>query len=423
MQRLLFMRLRRIAQLVVLAAVVLIAAVTAGVLQADGSSASTPPAGDHGPRPALVTAFAAWDGVNYTASCSGCLPPDAQVASGGGYVFEMVNASYEIWTAGGTLVMSNTLDVLFNAGSDLLADPQLRFDSTVLRWFATVDDLHNDQILYASSESSDPTGGWYLQHFNIAGGNVPRLTSLGLDSLNLVVATNVYSHPKGAFLGTQVWVANKTQLMGGGGVSTWTPFTYLPDEALVPAEALTSSKTMYLVSDGTGNTTSFNLFTLTGSPPGTPTLSAPVAFSTTTTTPPNATQAGSANLVSVGDGRVESAVWRAGDLWAAATDGCKPPGDTVLRSCLHLWQIATATSTDGSGFRLELRCGELRFLSRPFNGPGRDPDGRIRSVLRHARSERFRFRTVQRRRDRHPRTGGPPEGRNGARRARVLLHE
>ncbi len=197
MQRLLFMRLRRIAQLVVLAAVVLIAAVTAGVLQADGSSASTPPAGDHGPRPALVTAFAAWDGVNYTASCSGCLPPDAQVASGGGYVFEMVNASYEIWTAGGTLVMSNTLDVLFNAGSDLLADPQLRFDSTVLRWFATVDDLHNDQILYASSESSDPTGGWYLQHFNVAGGNVPRLTSLGLDSLNLVVATNVYQSPEG----------------------------------------------------------------------------------------------------------------------------------------------------------------------------------------------------------------------------------
>jgi hypothetical protein len=369
------MRLRTVSKPVLLAAVILLAGVAATAIVEAGNSAPALSSGENGPSPALITPSTAWDGVNYSRSCSGCLPADAQVASGSGYVLEMVNASYEIWTTAGTLLTSNSLSTFFGANShDVLADPQLRFDSTLLRWFATCDDLTRGQIWYGSSESSDPTGAWNIQHFNVAGNEVPERSSLGVDTLNLVVGTNLYSGLSGAFQGAQVWVANMTQLLGGGSGTPWSSPVYPAEEALVPADALTTSKTMYLVTDGTGGTTTFDLLTLTGSPGGTPapSLSSPVTFSSSTTSPPNATQAGSSRLVSVGDGRIESAVWRAGTLWADATGGCTPSGDTVLRSCLHLWKLNTTTSTMSQNFVWSSGAGTYDFDPALSTNPSGD---------------------------------------------------
>jgi hypothetical protein len=359
------------------ATVILLVSLTALVVV----GASPPDSAHHsvaqGPTPEVITSSTAWNGVNYSATCSGCLPPDAQLASGAGYVVEAVNASYEVWTTGGTFVASSALSVLFGTGTDPLTDPQLRFDPTALRWFASIDDLHNDQIYYGASVTSDPTGSWNIQHFNIAGGDLPLRSTLGVDALNLVVATNLFSRATGAFLGSQVWVANKTQLMSGGGVAT-TNFAANPSyQALYPAEAQTPSATMYLVSDGTGGGTSFDLLTLTGSPPGATTLSSGVTFPISTTAPPNAAQAGSAKLVSVGDGRVESAIWRAGTLWAAATDGCVPSNDTILRSCLHLWELTTAASTMVQNFVWSTGPGTYDF----YPALATDPSGELTIVF------------------------------------------
>lgn len=346
---------------VALAVLMLFVGIATPLVLMDRSSAATPPSGGPGPFPASLTPATAWDGVDYNQTCSGCLPADAQIASNSEYVFEMVNGSYAVWTITGTLLTSNTLDTLFSAGSDPLTDPQVRYDTTTLRWFASADDLHNDQVLYGASETSDPTGVWNIQHFNPPGGDIPERSSLAVNALNLVETTNLFSRSNGLFLGSQVWVANKTQLLSGGGVSTWNSAVTPTEEALVPAQPLTSSKSMYLVSDGTGGVTSFDLYSLTGSPPATPILSSPVTFAISTTPPPNATQAGSADLVGVEDGRVQSAVWRAGTLWAAATDGCKPSGDAVLRSCLHLWEIATAGSTMEQNFVWSSGAGTYDF--------------------------------------------------------------
>jgi Divergent InlB B-repeat domain len=354
------MRLVAISKPVLLVTVILVAGATAIVVDGHSSPTSGAGSGNVGMRTALLTPSTSWDGVNYSASCSGCLPPDAQVASGTGYVFEMVNASYDIFNTAGATLASGTLATLFGTAHDSLADPQVRFDPTALRWFASVDDLSKRQIYYGASETSDPTAAWNIQHFNIAGPNSMLQSTLGVDALNLVVATNLYG-PTGTFVGAQVWVANKSQLMGTGGVMTWSSTVLPTEEALVPAEALTAFNTMYLVGDGVGGTTSFDLLTLTGSPPGAPTLSAPMIFTTNTTGPPNATQAGSAKLVSVGDGRVESAVWRSGTLWAAATDGCTPSGDTALRSCLHLWKLNTGTSTMSQDFDWSTGAGTYDF--------------------------------------------------------------
>jgi len=324
-----------------------------------GSTASPP--GHATPTPALISNELAWDGLDYNKTCTGCIPADVQVASSPAYVFEVVNGSYEIWTPTGTFLTSNTLDALFGAGTDTLVDPQIRFDATDLRWFASVDDHRSNQILYGASQSSDPTSGWNLQHFNIAGGNIPEQSLLAVNAINVVVTTNVFSHSSGAFVGAQVWVANKSQLTSGGGVATWSSTPNAAEVALVPAQPMILSKTMYLVSDGNGNSTPFDLFALTGSPPAIPTLSVPTVFPFASSAPANATQAGSAKLLNVGGGRVQSAVWRPGALWAVATVGCKPSGDPIVRSCLHLWDLIAGNSTMSQSFNWTTGTGTYDF--------------------------------------------------------------
>jgi hypothetical protein len=345
---------------VLLTAALLVGTATAGAISS-GPAASAP-----GPRgadvsPDLITSSVAWEGIDYNQTCAACLPADVQVASGSGYVFEMVNGSYSIWTTVGTLEKSSTLDALFGAGTDVLSDPQVRFDSMALRWFASVDDLHNDQILYGSSQTSDPTGAWNIQHFSPPGGDVPERSMLGVDAVAVVVSTSLYSHSTGAFLGDQVWVANKSELMSGSGVTTGSTTPTLSQQALYPAEPLGYSKSIYLVSDGLGNSTSLELYPLNGSPSGIFTLPAPAVFGSNTTAAPNAVQAGTTDLVDVGDGRVQSAVWRNGTLWAAATAGCVPPQDRAARSCLQLWEIATGSSTLTQDFNWSTGAGTYDF--------------------------------------------------------------
>jgi hypothetical protein len=310
-----------------------------------GTPSSALESGDHGPSPALITPQISWEGIDSNQTCSACLQADAQVSVGSGYIVEMVNSSYAVWTSGGIPEASNTLDALFGAGSDVLTDPQVHFYPAALRWFVSADDLSNDQILYGASDSSDPTASWNIEHFYVPWGTYPAQSLLGVDAVNVVVTTNLFDRFTGQFAGSQVWVANESELVAGGGVSTWSSTANSSEMALVPAQPLTLSKTMFLVSDGTGGSTTLDLLSLKGTPPATPVLSSPVTFATNTTSPPNAVQNGSSDLVNVTDGRIASAVWRAGTLWAVATDGCTPSGDRELRSCLHLWELSTAGNT------------------------------------------------------------------------------
>ncbi|MFZ0890861.1 MAG: hypothetical protein WB778_05815 [Thermoplasmata archaeon] len=321
--------------------------------------------------PPTIAPQIAWDGIAYNKSCASCLIADTQVASAPGYVFEMVNGSYSVWTPTETLLVSNTLDSLFNAGSDELANAQVRYDTPDQRWFVSADDLHSNNILYGTSESSDPTGTWNIQHFNLGGGEIPNDTSLAVNAINVVVSTDLYSRFGGAYLGAQVWVANKSQLVGGGGVATWSSAPETSEQALVPAEPAAASKSMYLVSDGNGSSSAIELFTLTGSPPATPTLSVTANFASTTVQPPNALQANSSELVGVGDGQIVSAIWRSGTLWAAATNGCVPSGDSVTRSCLHVWEISTVASTLSQDFEWSTGAGTYDFYpALATNGTG-----------------------------------------------------
>ena len=324
-----------------------------------------------GPSPAIITPKQAWEGIDYNASCASCLEADAQLASGAGYVVEVVNGSFEIWTLQGAELLAGSLDSLFHAGTDRVAYPQIRYDGFDLRWFATADDLRSDQILFAASDTSDPTAGWNVQRFTVAANEIPERSMLGVDALDLVATADLFSRSSGAFLGAQVWVANKTELTSGSAVSVWSSAVNASAEALAPAQPLTDARSLYLATDGTGTTSSLDLELLTGSPPATPVLSTPLQIPVTLTSAPNAVQANSSELVQVGDGRIASAVWKSGTLWAVATEGCRPAGDAVLRSCLHLWEISTPNGVVEQSFTWSSGAGTYDFYpALSINGTG-----------------------------------------------------
>jgi len=315
---------------------------TAEATHPDPGAVATPTASSQHP-PGEITSGMGWDGIDYRETCSGCVLADPHLAVGAGYVLELTNGTERVWLINGTEVLNGSLDDLFGAGTDQLASPQVQFDLSSLRWFIAADDLTTHRLLLGASLSSDPTTDWNLEAIGPVHGSVPRQPLLAVDAMDVVLTANDFS-TKGRFLGSQVWAANKTALLEGG---TGLPVAVdAPDpttEALVPATPLSDSSTLYLVDDELGGNNSLHLFTLSGSPPGNVTLSGPANFTTTTAVPPNALQPGTPDLLGVGDGRVDSAAWRSDTLWAVATGACTPGGDVQVRSCLHLWEVDTAT--------------------------------------------------------------------------------
>jgi hypothetical protein len=313
------------------------------------NSLALPATGSAPPRsvnhPTEITAGMGWTGIDYRAACAACVPADPQLAVGSGYVLELTNGTERGWLVNGTEVLNQSLDVLFNASTDVLADPQVQFDTASLHWFISAVDLTAGEILLGASVSSDPFGSWTLVPITPPHGSIAQSPLLAVDTTDIIVIANDTS-ANGTFEGAQVWVANKTALVNGG--TTPTVAVGAPDPSagvLVPATALSDASTLYLLGDGIGAAGPLQLFTVAGTPPDAVTLSGPMNFTTDLAAPPTVPQNETSSMLGVGSGAIQSVAWRSDTIWAAATVSCTPANDSQVRACLHLWQIDTATDT------------------------------------------------------------------------------
>jgi hypothetical protein len=297
--------------------------------------------------PAAPTIGPGWDGIDYfgAARCASCALPDLAAASGNGYVVELAGSQVREWTTSGALVLNLSLTMFAGVpGTDRLTQPQVVYDNATQRWVISFLDQTSGAIYYGASLSSDPSVSgamyWSFQQFGAPRrGNFDQ-PRLAVDTNSVVIVANIWNG--GSVAGFEAFAASKAQLIRGTPPQTCTSGQTgsSSDASYVPASDLSASNTTYLVSVDAGGTTTFNLRTLTGTPTAC-TVSAPTSLATRTTTPPNASQPNSTDLIQT-SGNLTSATWRGGTLWAAATDGCLPSGDSGLRSCLHLWKINTA---------------------------------------------------------------------------------
>jgi hypothetical protein len=203
----------------------------------------------------------------------------------------------------------------------------------------------------AVSHASDPTAGWSVYSYAAAGcADQPRL---GVADGVVVLAADVFRSCDEGFspaLGAELWIVNKAQLLAGVAGPAFT--TYGPDrsyESLAPAQSMSSTSTEYVV--GVDNPVSrvAHLLTVEGIPPAAVRVQEVAAVPVSPLSqPPPAQQPSSGSgrrqpLVETNDDRVLDAVWENGKLWFSANSGCTPAGDSALRSCARVIEIATAT--------------------------------------------------------------------------------
>jgi len=283
----------------------------------------------------------------------GCTPPDGAVGAGPSHVFSMVNTAGIIYTKSGSIAVGTfSLASFFGVPGASLSDPQVSFDASSGRWFASIINIGTNQVLVAASTSNDPTSTFNLYAIS-DGTNLPDQPVTGTNNDKYVVSVNDFNSAGTSFLGVHYWVLSKADLVAGVTVHIASSAQDPNMFSLHPAQHLSSSTTFYLVTDCTGScvpsptsqTNTETVVSLTGVPPGTVTVSSSSFTIATSVIGPGAAQPGTRTLLNTNDNRVESVVWEANSLWASWNDACVPTGDTATRTCLRLVQATTSGAT------------------------------------------------------------------------------
>ena len=227
---------------------------------------------------------------------NGGLVPDVQVAAGPDHIFEMVNTGGEIYTKTGTSIQVIALSGLppnpgfFNiATTDFISDPQILYDASSNRWFATILDVSTHSVKVGVSTSRDPTSQWNIYDFpfNSQPNNCADRPSVGISDDKFVISVNnaanncnrylqgavrqsgsVCSNPSGCspeWRGAQYTVVSKSDLIRGVTTPASQQFpSDLHESSIQPVRSLSSTSTLYMV-ETKGR--SIRLFSLTGTVP------------------------------------------------------------------------------------------------------------------------------------------------------------
>jgi len=280
-------------------------------------------------------------------------PPDVQVAVGPNHVVEMVNVLGRIWTKQGVEVRTFPLNTFFSVPStDFISDPKVHFDTASGRWFASITDVTTGSVLLEVSRSDDPTGLWNASSVSTITGCADQ-PLLGFTDLVVLISANDFSSCTSgnpSYLGVQYWVLNKTDLLSG---TTPRTMSFGPDPTLFsvhPVQSLRSTNTQFMVSTGSGPTSTLTLFTVTGVPPGVVLVTQQNLGIRSAAIPPRAPQLGTRSTLDTADNRVQDAMWADSRLWLSLGVGCTPTGDNQVRSCVRLIEVDTANATIAQDF-------------------------------------------------------------------------
>jgi hypothetical protein len=152
------------------------------------------------------------------------------------------------------------------------------------------------------------------------------------------------------YKGTEFAVLNKQDLLNGASVPGFQYFA--PNQGgFAIASVQTSASALYMAALGSsGSSNTVRVWKLTGAPntsgSGVTATAANVSVALFTT-PPNAPQAGSTQLIDTNGDWLVGATFddTSHTMWVAGTSACVPIGDTSTRSCLRLVQISLAAAS------------------------------------------------------------------------------
>ncbi len=318
----------------------------------------------------LLLISPSFNSIDFSTSACDCYPPDVMMTAGGNYIFEMVNTNGAIYNSSGALLKSEgSLQSFFGVpAGTFMSDPKVMFDNQSKRWFASIianvkPPASNYSLYLAVSETSDPRGSWYIYRIVrdnmsasataanvIPAGSLPDQPILGVSNDKVVLSVNEFAGGV-SFSGMQYIVMNKETLVSGGSLTG----NYQSEEqtnvaSLHPAELITPSNDIYMVSTNFGGTSSILLATISGNVSNL-SISEVNITANTISSPPTGVDPGGADI-DTDDGRVLDAFWKQGNLWLSLTDGCTPSGSTTAQSCARVIELNTTANTILNDFNI-----------------------------------------------------------------------
>jgi hypothetical protein len=288
-------------------------------------------------------------------------PPDVTLAVGPRHVVQMVNIQLAIWTKQAEEISVSTLNQFFLTGTDMISDPKIFFDNGSKRWFASIMDRATNSVHVAVSTNDDPTNEWNVYNFPFI--NCPDQPYIGVSNDKFVISVNTEAeHCRGNFSGVQFTIAQKKDLLNGinpkfvQSIPDKSVFSLRPSQSNYPD----SISTLSMVSIRNEKNNAVMLLTLDGSIPN---LKSRVDFLPirATNSPPKAIQPGTLQMISLGDDRVLDMKSHNGKLWFTSNDGCIPPDDKRIRSCVRLIEVNTTNKTILQDFDVAINKSYLFF--------------------------------------------------------------
>ena len=288
-------------------------------------------------------------------------PPDSNGAVGLNYVVTMLNSEVQVQDRGGRVLSRESLDDFwgpFKSQFQAYAfDPRIAYDAAKQRWIAsavTDSGKASSLLLLGASQTSDPTGPWFLYSYPIDTGSENNIWAdypvLGFNSRWVAVTANIFDIPAtggadGKFLHANVYLFDKAALYGGSRPTptiisdsngNWVPVTDYDNNTANPLYLVESA----FATDGMGalqiaqpNLTARSLTTTA------------VELSTTwAESAPNgvdfAPQLGSTAKIDAGDSRMQGCMLRKGSIWCVQTIFL--PAGLPTRSSVQWYQIDPA---------------------------------------------------------------------------------
>ena len=161
-----------------------------------------------------------FEGINSIQAAGGGAssdPPDVALATGDNHVIEMVNLAWRIYNKTGTTLVPGVdlgLRGLFKTpAASRISDPNIVFDNSSKRFFASLMDITNASIKVAVSAPNDPNPStWNVFNFRI--GNCPDQPFVSVSSDKMAISFNTFtSGCVQPFVGAQTLLINKDDMI------------------------------------------------------------------------------------------------------------------------------------------------------------------------------------------------------------------
>ncbi|MEO6969573.1 MAG: hypothetical protein ABI217_01595 [Chthoniobacterales bacterium] len=176
-----------------------------------------------------------FDGIPFPGVVCNCAPPDTNGYVGQTQYVQIVNEGYQVFdkTTGNSVLGPASIRSVWagfggiceTAGS---GDPVMLYDKIANRWvisqFAVAGSVPNNECV-AVSTSSDATGTWNRYQFNLVpfGNNFYDYPKLGAWPDGYYMTFNVFNSSGTAYLGTQAFAMDRTNMLGGNSAAIISP--------------------------------------------------------------------------------------------------------------------------------------------------------------------------------------------------------